>query len=224
MDFFITHQLNINWYYVLLWSILFLCFKIYESNKYYGKIIAWVKEKISIHQKIIIISTTKVSLINTIIFLLFRNIPVLIAYYIYDLLIAIYQKQPLLITHHIISLYALNAHPLEEDYKRIIYGTFLQKLGDLLLHTQTLHEFLYQKNIYHLTIRSKILRLCLIIWILFRVILSFTCYPFKTIDINIIAICIHIVNFIWIKKIYNMYIQNEVYLLQRKTDKMIYLY
>jgi hypothetical protein len=186
----------------VFWFVLFICIGIHNlyifansgnfSNEEYYKVLS--------------ITTTNINIINTILFLIFRNVNLLIAYYVYDLIIIIlcYKKDRLLIIHHIISLYALTINPSGPDYDNIMSTAYLQKLGDLFLHIQKIYG-LRKVNIENVTTRITFLKIALCTWILTRILLSFRCYPFHAYDIWLIALLIHCANVIWAFKICGIY-------------------
>jgi hypothetical protein len=135
--------------------------------------------------------------------ILFRSHAGIVSYYWYDLFLMIHKKDKLMILHHLFSLYSLNTCSWDPDYERIYTSLFLLKTGDLFLHHYKISDIIdIPKTKWVYIYQLVISFLTLVLWIVFRIILPFGMYPFYNKYYEVSCMVLHIVNFLWVVKLY----------------------
>jgi hypothetical protein len=130
----------------------------------------------------------------------------IISYYWYDLILSLQKKDYLMIAHHLFTLFSLNQCDTHPDYNRIYYSLFMLKTGDLFLHHLKITDALDLYSKYPLSIRLyqlATLSITFVLWIVYRLILPFYVYPFETYTFKILSVTFHLLNTIWLIKLYN---------------------
>lgn len=117
------------------------------------------------------LSATIISTASAIIFVISRNVHFLGSYYLYDLVLSIYNLDFVMIAHHGVSIYALAQCPGSSDFDISMRIIWFVKFSDMLLHIPKILDML-ETNIRYPCITRLTQLFCMIvtlfIWIIVR--------------------------------------------------------
>lgn len=182
-----------------------MCFEfdVYKIVKYFlmYALLRFVTKK---YKKRQVLSSNLVSMYVCWRFLLVRDFSDVIAYYWYDLVLSIVARDPLMVLHHLVSLFGLQQCFWHPDYESIRLGAVLLKSGDLFLHHYKITDALELYNRFPLG--TRIYQACtvfatILLWLYFRVFRALDVYPFETSMFHFVAVVFHCLNMMWIVKL-----------------------
>jgi hypothetical protein len=144
-----------------------------------------------------------ISSYSCIYYLITGDLPRMISYYWYDLIIMLAVRDYLMIAHHIFTLYGILHCSWYPDYENIIIALKIMKTSDILMHHYKITDGLELEKKYPLFITMYqifTIGFTCLAWLRYRIFYMISLFPFETTKANILMPLFLITNFLWIFK------------------------
>lgn len=140
-----------------------------------------------------------------ILFLYSGDINMLISYYWYDLIFMIWQKDILMILHHIITIYGISHSETHSDYNNMLIVLLRMKTGDVFMHYYKIIDSIKFNNEWQILayfVQYTSVLITLLLWLIFRITFILGMFPFNTLKANMVVTSFTIVNIWWTCKMH----------------------